>query len=204
MPIKSLVAYKLPVTRRPASSSRPPPSSAEAAVSVAVSEEAALASPLPAEVCAAARARRAEAFADAERAGLVSAPDDSVPAGWLPDERVRGGYSAGPQADGWAPALLADGSVPLAGRADLPEDDLAQAGCLVDLGGYSAPALLADGSVPLAGRADSAALPADDSALLEQRGGYSALALLADGSALLERRAVDSALADLADDSLVG
>jgi len=129
MPIKSLIADKLAVTRPEASpsSSRPPPSSSEAAVLVVVSERAAPASPLPAEVCAATRARRrAEAFADAERVGLVSAPDDSVPAGWLPDARVRGGYSAGPQADGWAPARLADGSVPLAewdDSAALPADD---------------------------------------------------------------------------------
>ena len=81
---------------------------AEGPVSVAVSEEVAPASPLPAEVCAGARARRAGGVCGCGAGGFGFAPHDSVPAGWLPDEQVRGGYSGGPQADGWAPALPAD------------------------------------------------------------------------------------------------
>ena len=187
MPVKSLIACKLASTRPEASpsSSRRPPSSAGASVSVAVSEEAAPASPLPAEVCAAARARRSAAFADAGPAGSVSAPG----------ARVRDGYSAGPQAY--------DHSSPVAQLDDSSGDEPAQASCLVELDGCSATALPADDLSPLAALGGSA--PADCSALAAA----DSAVLRVDDLVLPEWpdagwEFVDRGPADWADDSLVG
>jgi len=177
MPFKIQTSNELAATRPAASLScsfRLPVFSAPASVSAADAEAAAPVVPLR-EPHVAVDARRAAALAVAPRAGSLSAPDD-----WLPGERVPGG-SAGPQADGYWMAALPGGhscllASPAAERDGWPEDDLAPAGCWVELDDCSAAALRADGSAPLAALDGSAPPRADD---------YSAAARMANGHSLL-------------------
>jgi hypothetical protein len=179
--------------RLPVSSFRLPAFSAPASASVADEQEAVPASPRRAEACAAADARRAAAFADAERVA-VSPPDDSVRDGWPLDERSRDGYSAGPQVDGHS-ALLAQ-------RGDSSEGGTAP-NCLVEMDGYSA-GPQAGGSSREAELDGSSRddCSRDDYSAGATRGDSSAS--LADGSTLPTRQGADLEPADWAGGSLVG
>jgi len=145
---------------------------------VADAQEAAPASPRRPEACAAAGARLAAAFADAERVAVSP-----------PDERVRDGHLAGLQADGYSALLAQPGGS--------SEDGTAQR-CWVEMDGYSA-VPQADGSAPAAELDGSSR---DDWSAVSAPG--DSAVWLADGSALMARQDVDSEPAEWSGGSLVG